>query len=183
MSCKLKIEFQDTFPIWINADILEGPNTTDTTPVNATRFLNGASDFENSTLSIGWTTTSEGAYTQDNVDEMLAVIQENDVKQNITFPVRACLAAKSIDVLVNLTSAVANSTLTIWQSNESDEVDVDELRELIQKIGLNKTYIDVPVSLLNQLHLDDLSGGGSKCMTGSLWFVCLVALLIGFRNA
>lgn len=112
---------------------------------------------------------------------MLAVIQANNVKQNVTFPVRACLAAKSIDVLVNLTSAVANSTLTIWQSSESDVVDVDDLRELIQKIGLNKTYIDVPVNLLNQLRLNDINGG-SRGMTGSLWFVCLVALFIAFRN-
>lgn len=48
---------QMTFPVFLNADILEGPANATKTPVDANAFLSGAVKvLPKSILSIGWTT-------------------------------------------------------------------------------------------------------------------------------
>ncbi|KAK0071411.1 hypothetical protein PV325_012994, partial [Microctonus aethiopoides] len=45
-----------TIPVWLNADIINGP-TKLSSPVNANEFLSGAAEnFPECTLSVGWTT-------------------------------------------------------------------------------------------------------------------------------
>lgn len=71
------------YPVWINADIIAGPlNSTESTPVNATRFLNGCKLLTSSTLSIGWTTRwgsdfDEGSYNDTQIDNMIDAIEVN----------------------------------------------------------------------------------------------------------
>ncbi|XP_066252350.1 protein FAM151B [Euwallacea similis] len=170
------------FPIWINADILPGPIDANPPTVDSKEFFQGAKLFLNSTLSIGWTTnysgSATGAYNSSQIEHMIQVIQVNNVTQNITFPVRAGLAALSIDLLMNLTEQVPNSTLTIW-SSDGDCVDIEKLRVLIKENGLNKTFIDVPSELLEQLHLNDLPNGGSP-LRNFVWFTGLAMLILGF---
>lgn len=73
------------YSVWINADIIAGPlDNTQSTPVNATRFLTGCKSLTSSTLSIGWTTRwgsdfDEGAYNDTQIDEMIDAIK---VKHN-----------------------------------------------------------------------------------------------------
>lgn len=152
---------QISYPIWLNADILAGPLNATTIPVNATEFLIKASPFTNSTLSIGWTTNYganiSASYREDQIKEMLDTIQSYNVTQNITFPVRAGIAAESISELSNLLKNVFDSTLTLW-SSEGDAVNVTNLRKLIQTVGINRTYVDVPQDLLSDLHLETISG-------------------------
>ncbi|XP_050308171.1 protein FAM151B [Anthonomus grandis grandis] len=164
------------FPIWINADILAGPINSTVTPVDPARFFATAKLFVNATLSVGWTTNyganMTGSYSSDEIEEMIETVKKNNVSAEITFPVRAGLAAESVDLLVNLTSEFEGSTLTIW-SSEGDHVDVDKLRKLIKTVGLNKTYVDVPSDLKEKLHLDNLGGGA-----GQFKSVSLVGLLV-----
>lgn len=149
------------YPVWLNADIVKGPLNAITMPVDSDRFLKGAKKFANSVLSIGWTTNygkkfDKTSYTEDEVKEMLDIISKNQIKQNITYPVRAGIAAESINVMKHLIENTNNSTLTIW-SSDGDPVDIDNLKKLITEIGLNKVYIDVPDDLKYQLHLEDIN--------------------------
>lgn len=163
---------QLNYPLWINADIIPGPvNNTQTTPVDPDLFLNECRELPNSTLSIGWTTQwgsnyTVGSYTSGQIDEMLRVIDVTGVNGThpITFPVRAGIAAQSIENLQNLVTAVnkkSNPTLTIW-SSPSDTVNIDKLRQLIFTFGMDKVYIDVPEDILKQLDLDHAHGRASS---------------------
>lgn len=86
-------------PVWLNSDVLPGPNSV-TFPVNATTFFESANAiFRHSTLSPGWTTAynpvgENELYTQEMVEEMYAHCKNS--RQAITFPVRASLTGKSI---------------------------------------------------------------------------------------
>lgn len=159
---------KQSFPTWINADILPGPvNNTETVPVDPKRFFDAVKQLGPVVLSIGWTTkwsesSLDGCYTEDHVNEMISVIKENHIDKQgiaITFPVRAGIAANSLNQLKILHRAFNNKinvTFTIW-SSANDAVNVEKLRQFIFTIGLNKVYVDVPADLKNQLHLDDVS--------------------------
>lgn len=150
---------QIDFPCWLNADILKGPGKPTARPVDPTRFFKTAKYFENSTLSIGWTTTynfhSARSYTDSHINEMLEEIRKNNVTQPITFPVRAATAAYSENQMFKLLKSVPNSTLTVW-TGPDDIVNVEKLRRIIKTAGLNRVYLDAPRDLRQLLDLDDL---------------------------
>ncbi|XP_062549346.1 protein FAM151B isoform X2 [Armigeres subalbatus] len=157
-----------TFSTWINADILPGPvNNTETIPVDPERFFEAISQIGPAVLSIGWTTkwgesSTDGCYTEQQVNQMIRVIKENGIDQNgnsITFPVRAGIAANSLKQLMYLYSSLKDSnnvTFTIW-SSINDAVNVINLRKFIFAVGLDKVYIDVPEDLKNQLNINGIS--------------------------
>ncbi|XP_037975282.1 protein FAM151B isoform X2 [Plutella xylostella] len=150
---------KEKFPLWLNADILPGPVDAPAKPVDPVQFLKLGSQHPHAVLSIGWTTQiggeiKEGEYSREHIGKMIQIVNENKVSQNVTFPVRACLASNSQPVLLDLlreTSSL-NSTLTVW-SSEGDHVTVDRLRALLLTVGLERTYLDVPIDLANKLHL------------------------------
>lgn len=150
-------------------DIYSGPlNNTSTYPVDADIFLQESKKFVNATLSTGWTTRwgpdfIEGSYTAEQITKMIDGIKTNQVPNPITFPVRAGIAAQSIDELNRLyesLNATNYVTFTIW-SSATDNVNVEDLRKMIFHFGVDKIYIDVPEDLHNQLRLDvPLKGSG-----------------------
>lgn len=163
-SLPMLIELWDTmdYPVWINADIYRGPlNNVLTTPVDAQVFFEGIKNLPNATLSTGWTTRwgsnfTEGSYTGEQVDEMIDGLKTNNVKNSVTFPVRAGIAAQSITQLDRLYKSLNDSnpvTFTIWSSAD-DAVDVEKLREMIFHFGIDKIYVDVPDALSDKLRLD-----------------------------
>jgi Uncharacterized conserved protein (DUF2181) len=153
-----------TYPVWINADIVRGPvNNFVTIPVNPIAFLRGCKDFPGVTLSVGWTTLwganySEGSYTDNQVQTMITTLESNNVNGHpITFPIRAGIAANSLQTLSKLyeaTNQTNPTTFTIWSSAD-DAVDVEKLRNVIFHFGLDKVYVDVPDKLKSQLRLDE----------------------------
>ncbi|KRT78838.1 hypothetical protein AMK59_8299 [Oryctes borbonicus] len=169
-----------SYPVWINADIISGPVNATGTPVDPARFFKNTKHFQNSTLSIGWTTNygqnfSTSTYSNDQITNMLDVILQNNVSQSITFPVRAGIAAESATQMRRLLSDVTNSTLTIW-SGDGDNVNAKKLQQLILSVGVNKTYIDVPDALLKEINL---SGSSSVAKTTlKLLGIALVAILV-----
>ncbi|KAH0999507.1 hypothetical protein HUJ04_005280 [Dendroctonus ponderosae] len=106
-------------------------------PVDASRFLDVAKSLPKSILSLGWTTAydsnSNGSYESSQIQEMIDVIRSHNITQEITFPVRAGLAARSLEQLTNLTESIEKSTLTIW-SSDGDNVSVEDLRLLCPAI-------------------------------------------------
>lgn len=166
-----------TYPVWINADIIKGPLNAGE-PVNATRFFTLAKSFQNSTLSVGWTTTADNtSYADNHVTAMLNAIQNNNVTQSITFPVRASIAGESLKQMQTLLSNITGSTLTIW-SSENDPVNVTNLRKLIETVGLSKVFVDVPADIANQLHLQTIGAGSTMVPALKLLAVALVSILL-----
>ncbi|XP_071454758.1 protein FAM151B isoform X2 [Hetaerina americana] len=166
-----KFKDEMVFPVWLNADILQGPVESQKTPVDADAFLYACRTiFPQVTLSVGWTTlygSDEGyeppenstpAYSQRHVLDMLDALRMNSVSQPVTFPVRAGLAAASASPMVELLGSEGNgNTLTIW-SAKSDPVDVAALKSLIERVGRKRVYVDVPEPL------EELLRGGSPSL-------------------
>ncbi|XP_075397340.1 protein FAM151B isoform X2 [Tenrec ecaudatus] len=90
-------------PVWINADILPGPNGSGRV-VDAKPFLDTVTSFfPDVTFSLGWTTgwhpqkVNEG-YSWSMVKEMDCICSE--LSQPVTFPVRAALVRQSCSQLL-----------------------------------------------------------------------------------
>ncbi|XP_070503465.1 protein FAM151B [Chironomus tepperi] len=173
------------YEIWLNADIYSGPlNNTSTLPVDPDVFLTESNKFPNVTLSTGWTTRwganfTEGIYTEKQVSDMIDGIRKNQKNKAITFPVRAGIAAQSIDTLTHLYQSLNATnlvTFTIW-SSENDNVNVENLRKMIFHFGLDKVYVDVPSKLSSQLRLDVAPGNGmNKLRSNVLLGMLMIAL-------
>ncbi|KAK5859370.1 hypothetical protein PBY51_020930 [Eleginops maclovinus] len=109
-------------PVWINADILQGPNCPDfLPPVNGTSFLQLVQEkFPNVTLSPGWKVACglsifDGTYTRAMVEEMYDMIK--DVPQKVTFPVHALLVRSGWQHISWLLSQSSRFSLTLWQGS------------------------------------------------------------------
>lgn len=176
-------------PVWLNADIIQGPKDDTKTPVNPEKFFDSCKNYPKATLSIGWTTQwgpdyRQGNYTADQVEEMKRAIRFNNVDASsspITFPVRAGIAAQSKSQLVNLMTtfnATNEVTLTIW-SSEGDYVNVTDLRDLIFSVGLNKVYVDVPDDLSKQLRLDHPPNKSCTICPPLLMFILSLFMSLG----
>jgi len=95
---------------------------------------------------------NEGSYSKTNVQELRDVLRDFAVKQSITFPVRAGLLSKSEsqENILSLLDQFPKSTLTIW-SGIYDIVDVPGLMKLIEGVGKERIFIDVPNGLSCQI--------------------------------
>lgn len=167
--------------MWINADILPGPINATTTPVDASQFLEGAKNFEDVWLSIGWTTLygprMTGQYIDHHINEMINTLNKHNLTNRITFPVRAGMAAESKQQMTTLLTEIKNSTLTLW-SSEGDNVSVENLRRLIAIVGLEKVFIDVPDDLKSELRLDNLPNPNNAVKFVAASFPIIIALLL-----
>ncbi|KAJ6662590.1 hypothetical protein lerEdw1_011727, partial [Lerista edwardsae] len=82
-------------PVWLNADILKGPNVPINIAVNASLFLSLIQEkFPNCTVSTGWSALylplfPNSTYTQKMVEEMHSLVGK--LPQRVTFPVRAVM--------------------------------------------------------------------------------------------
>ncbi|XP_071864508.1 protein FAM151B isoform X2 [Bombus fervidus] len=180
-----KVRNNIKFPVFLNADILPGPVNATTPAVEAKAFVSQVKMFPEYTLSVGWTTrygtkdnVTEGQYTEEQIQSMINILEEQKVTQPITYPVRAGLAANSMKVIKSLmenSSFTNNVTLTVW-SSEGDKVDAEMLSTLIRDIGVKKVYVDVPQDLMNKLYLS----GASSVMVASITLA--VSLLTGLLS-
>ena len=151
-------------PIWLNSDIFNGPNSPDSTPVNATRFREIILEhFPECTLSIGWKTLYPGLeiYTEEMIEEMATYAR--DLQQPITYPVRARFVKDSWTNLKSLLDESRGYTLSIW-SGSSDIVDPDDLVFVRQNAEADRVYYDLPEWLMNAF-LDRLNGTNTNNTT------------------
>ncbi|XP_057367456.1 protein FAM151B-like [Daphnia carinata] len=142
-------------PLWLNADIIQGPVNAMSEPLNADMFLSlTKSYFPTAVISVGWTTKvgKDGSYTFDHVRKMRDVLTANQITAPVTFPVRAALATtlESRENILWLLNQIPGSTITIWNSF-GDEVDVPALLDFINTIGKEFIYIDVQRGLRCQI--------------------------------
>ncbi|KAK2895763.1 protein FAM151A [Channa argus] len=109
-------------PVWINADILRGPNVPNFVPVvNGTRFLQLIQEkFPDVTLSPGWKVAYSpplfiNTYSRSMVERMYEMIK--DVPQMVTFPVHAMLVRSSWQHMSWLLGQSPRFSLTLWQGS------------------------------------------------------------------
>nr|XP_044995085.1 protein FAM151A [Jaculus jaculus] len=147
-------------PVWINADILRGPNVPLPIEVNATQFLALVQEkYPEATLSPGWTTLyvpllANSTYSQTMVETMQRLV--GALPQRVTFPVRAVMARAAWPNFSWLLGQSERYSLTLWQG-ASDPVSVDDLLYIRDNSAVHQIYYDLfePVlSQFKQLALD-----------------------------
>lgn len=102
---------------------------------------------------------------------MLKALTENEITQPVTYPVRASLTAHSKAVIERLLGQTKNSTLTLW-GPETDIVDVPALKQVVDTVGHNRIYMDIPEKLKEQL-----TSAASTIGIGSLIFNSISAFV------
>ncbi|XP_046377892.2 protein FAM151A-like [Haliotis rufescens] len=139
-------------PVWINADILTGPNT-DQKGLNASVFLSKINTiFPEVTISIGWTT--EWLPTGDNAGYSFPMVQTMNkhaivLRQPVTFPVRASLVRKSWENLDWLLHQSRGYSLTVWTpSPNTDVVELEDMQFVRKHSEATKVYFDLPQDLM-----------------------------------
>ncbi|KAM9718404.1 protein FAM151A [Menidia menidia] len=114
-------------PVWLNADILQGPNVPNFVPaINGTRFLQLIQEkFPDVTVSPGWQVLYVppifvGTYTRTMVEDMYNIIK--DVPQSVTFPVHALLVRSGWQHISWLLSQSPRFSLTLWQGSDNPNI-------------------------------------------------------------
>lgn len=133
-------------PVWINADILSGPGGR-ATPLEPQDFLSAVKILPTHTvLSLGWTTgwtagTENTGYTWDMVHVMEEICR--NLKNPVTFPVRAALLAQSFSQLSWLLQQSDRYTLTVW-TGQNDMVTPLDFVRYKEEFGMSRIYYDLP---------------------------------------
>ncbi|XP_020645877.3 protein FAM151B [Pogona vitticeps] len=132
-------------PVWINADILPGPNGSDCV-VEPKGFLDTVTSFfPDATLSLGWTTRwislkCNKGYSSEIVQEMEAICKH--LTQPVTFPVRAALVRQSVSELQWLLQQSNRYTLTIW-TGKHDDYSVEDLLFIRDSFDKSRVFYDI----------------------------------------
>ncbi|KAK7090003.1 uncharacterized protein [Littorina saxatilis] len=139
-------------PIWLNGDILRGPNALHD-PMNTTHFLKSVNAiFPEVAFSLGWTSGwSDGqdneAYSWEMVEKMEKVARK--LHQPITFAVRAVLARRSWEKLDWLLRQSRSYSLTLWCSPTStDKIAVSDMDFIRHQSERSRVYFDVPPDVM-----------------------------------
>ncbi|XP_008831215.1 protein FAM151A [Nannospalax galili] len=133
-------------PVWVNADIVKGPNVPISVEINATQFLALVQEkYPEVTLSLGFTTLyvpqlPNSTYTQDMVEKMQELVRA--LPQRVTFPVRAVMARAAWPHFSWLLGQSERYSLTLWQGT-SDPVSVDDLLYIRDNSATHQIYYDL----------------------------------------
>ncbi|XP_028711802.2 protein FAM151B isoform X6 [Peromyscus leucopus] len=132
-------------PVWMNADILPGPNGSSKV-VDARAFLDTVTSFfPDVTFSLGWTTgwhpekVNEG-YSWTMVKEMDYIC--SGLTQPVTFPVRAALFRQSSSQLLWLLKKSNRYSLTIW-TGKDDSYTTDDLLYIRDYFNKTQVFYDI----------------------------------------
>ncbi|GCB68525.1 hypothetical protein scyTo_0005316, partial [Scyliorhinus torazame] len=134
-----------TQPVWINADILPGPNGS-STEIVANVFLHTVTSYlSDITLSLGWTTNvlagqRNNGYTWEMVKEMEQICRT--LCQPVTFPVRAALVRPSWPQLHWLLEQSERYSLTVW-TTRGDLYSVEDMLYIRENFDKSRIYFDL----------------------------------------
>ncbi|XP_066512667.1 protein FAM151A-like [Hoplias malabaricus] len=140
-------------PVWINADILPGPNVPNFWPViNATRFLDLIeTKFPDVTISPGWKVLyvpqfPNVTYSQAMVEKMYNAVKH--LPQKITFPVLAVMVRNGWPHLSWLLRQSSRFSLTLWQGKENPTL--NDLLFIRDNSNPQRIYYDIYEPVLSQ---------------------------------
>ncbi|XP_051038922.1 protein FAM151B [Phodopus roborovskii] len=132
-------------PVWMNADILPGPNGSSKV-VDAKAFLDTVTSFfPDVTFSLGWTTgwhpekVNEG-YSWTMVKEMDYIC--SGLTQPVTFPVRAALVRQSCSQLLWLLKKSNRYSLTVW-TGKDDSYPTEDLLYIRDYFNKTQVFYDI----------------------------------------
>ncbi|XP_006889949.1 PREDICTED: protein FAM151B [Elephantulus edwardii] len=132
-------------PVWINADILPGPNGSNKV-VDAELFIDTVTSFfPDVTFSLGWTTgwhpqkVNEG-YSWAMVKEMEYICA--GLSQPVTFPVRAALVRQSCPQFLWLLKQSNRYSLTLW-TGKDDNYSVEDLLYVRDHFDKSQVFYDL----------------------------------------
>nr|KAI8749445.1 FAM151B-like protein [Biomphalaria glabrata] len=141
------VEKPITFPVWVHADVLQGP-FGEKPSVDMKDFITLQKKyFPSCTLSFGWTTgshtdLSQSAYSWDTVWDMLNLIQDGNIQNEIIFQVRLSLVHNSVPQLKWLIDNVKSSSLMVWHE-EGDSVVTEDIMYISYKFPPNTVYFNL----------------------------------------
>ncbi|XP_041125574.1 protein FAM151A isoform X1 [Polyodon spathula] len=134
-------------PVWLNADILHGPNVPGfIRVVNATSFLNLIQEkFPNATISPGWkvlyvSLLPNKTYTRAMVEDMYELLK--NLTQKVTFPIRAVMGKNAWPHFKWLLEQSPSYSLTLWQGKD-DPVTVEDLLFIRDNSQPDQIYYDI----------------------------------------
>ncbi|XP_056328893.1 protein FAM151A [Danio aesculapii] len=140
-------------PVWINADILPGPNVPEFWPVvNASEFFELIQlKFPDVTISPGWKVLylsifPNVTYTRSMVEQMYSTVRH--LPQKITFPVHALMAKNGWPHLSWLLSQSSRFSLTLWQGKENPTL--NDLLFIRDNSNPQRIYYDIYEPVLSQ---------------------------------
>lgn len=76
--------------------------------------------------------------------------------QTVTFPIRAMFMANSEAVLTDLLTQTEAQTATLTMWGTDDIEDIESLKSVLDRIGRQRVYMDLPDDLADQLSWYDL---------------------------
>ncbi|KAL2097500.1 hypothetical protein ACEWY4_006707 [Coilia grayii] len=140
-------------PVWVNADIIHGPNVPGFIPVvDGTRFIQLIQQtFPEVTISPGWKVLylslfPNNTYTQAMMTDMYDAIRH--VPQKITFPIMAVMAKRGWPHISWLLSQSSSFSLTLWQGKENPTV--NDLLFIRDNSNPQRVYYDIYEPVLSQ---------------------------------
>ncbi|XP_023671674.2 protein FAM151A [Paramormyrops kingsleyae] len=146
-------------PLWLNADILPGPNVPAFWPVvNSTRFLELIQmKFPEATISPGWAVLyvpifPNVTYSRSMVEQMYQAIR--NVPQRVTFPVLAVMVRRAWPHFSWLLSQSPRFSLTLWQGTEDPSV--SDLLFVRDNMHPQRVYYDLSQPVLS--HFREAAG-------------------------
>lgn len=84
-------------------------------------------------------------YSENYINGMVDVLFKAKYMRPVTYAVRASFAQNSISELQYLLeTSPAGSTLTVWCSDPEDLVDTGKLVHLVNAVGPDRVYLDLP---------------------------------------
>ncbi|KAL0965933.1 hypothetical protein UPYG_G00288150 [Umbra pygmaea] len=141
-------------PVWLNADILPGPNVPAFWPViNGSKFLELIQQkFPDVTVSPGWAVLylplfPTATYTRAMVEDMYAIVEK--VPQKVTFPVHALMIKRGWPHISWLLSQSPRFSLTLWQGIEKNP-SVNDLLFVRDNSNPRRVYYDIYEPVLSQ---------------------------------
>lgn len=123
-----------------------------------------------------------GTYSEKYINDMVDILFKNKYMKPVTYAVRASFAINSISELQYLleTSPVG-STLTVWCSDPEDIINYPKLVQLINTVGANRVYLDLPEEMNKTFF--DMYTINSCVPSNNIGFQSLfLASLIGLKN-
>ncbi|XP_076463017.1 menorin-like [Babylonia areolata] len=142
------ISFPIHFPVWIHADVLQGPHGGKV-KVDPSRFFQTLKRvFPRCTVSLGWTTAphtdlSQSGYTWDMVLDMYELVRKWRIEdQPVVFQARLSLIRNSVPQLKWLCDNIAHSALNVLHV-EGDEVQSEDLMYIAYRFPPDEAFFDL----------------------------------------
>ena len=131
----------------VHANIISGPVDSNYIPINLMYFLTMMKKLPKAMISAGWTTKYKSCrkgcgYLFEELKAMALALIYKDVKQPVTFAVRATFAVHSHNELMHLIGPkFRDVSLTIW-SKPGDSVNRKKLKKIVESAGKDKVMLD-----------------------------------------